>query len=150
MCWHQSRVLRYVFDILQYFSMSAIHHHQLHTVLRAIAAGKVGQCCGVCELEQLCLMAGGKCSSACKAANGVLQTVHKRQRTCILVAAKNNVGGHHVACCCVQNLTQRDIFKANALGWCIEWVSSTILQSYYRALWNHTNITTERRTLSTL
>jgi hypothetical protein len=24
----------------------------------------------------------------------------------------------------LQNLTKDDIFKANALGWCIEWVSS--------------------------
>ena len=27
--------------------------------------------------------------------------------------------------CCKQNLTKDDIFKANALGWCIEWVSSS-------------------------
>jgi hypothetical protein len=25
----------------------------------------------------------------------------------------------------LQNLTKDDIFKANALGWCIEWVSSS-------------------------
>jgi hypothetical protein len=30
-----------------------------------------------------------------------------------------------------QNLTKDDIFKANALGWCIEWVSSMTISAVW-------------------
>lgn len=96
----------------------------VYDVLASIKGAEVGcWCSGMPQRGRACVLLNCRClTSVCRTSTGAAD-VHLHVR---------HSGLHRAACCAAaaapvvaavaQNLSEEDIFKANALGWCIEWV----------------------------